>query len=92
MSNIIAALSGDGRPLQCPTLRGIRTGQSPCSRDGVICCQACEWSARPNRNKRVMICLDRAIFKKKGGKSWNSDEEVFSTRISVCDRCFHNMY
>lgn len=34
---------GDGRPIQCPTLRGVRMNKAPCTKQGAICCLGCEY-------------------------------------------------
>ena len=54
--DVIVVLSGDGRPIQCPTLRGVRDGLGPCGKNNQVCCLSC---SRANRAKAVYItCSD----------------------------------
>ena len=36
----------DGRPITCPTLRGIRMGLYECSKRGAVCCWGCDEFSR----------------------------------------------
>jgi len=91
MPNPIVILTGDGKPMQCPTLRGVRLGQHSCAQEGARRGKSCRWSAIPSKDTTTRVCLKSAYFKSGGRMSWGDDDEVFHTPVLVCRKCPHNL-
>ena len=73
MVNVIVVLSGDGRPIQCPTIRGVREGKDPCKKGAQVCCLSCTSAEYFTRTKNL---------------SCNSNG-FFTTPDAVCKSCLH---
>ena len=73
----------DGRPITCPTLRGIRMGLYECSKRGAVCCWSCD---KFSQGSNYYYCgyWSKVVGLFKSSRGWN-----FRVPKSSCDNCPH---